>query len=453
VNVSNPAEALVGAVLNGRFRLVRLLGEGGMGAVYEAEGMRGEGKWAVKMLHPEFISEEQILNRFIAEAQATRSLKHPNITQVFESATAEDGTPYLVMELLQGIPVSHYLDQGSTIPPQHAVPIIYGVLQALAAAHAQRIVHRDLKPDNLFLVRDARGASHVKVLDFGIAKVMDVAGGMGSKTRTGVLLGTPGYMSPEQIKNSKGVDPRSDLWSVGVIFYEMLTGKQPFPADNEFARLTSVLTEEVKPIEQVMPQLAAWGTFFQRSLAKDPAHRFQTADEMAHALTTVAHGGSIQAATPAAQPTPTRGGQHGTLPVMPLSATTPSAGHSPSAVPSSPAMSRQPEQSSASRQYQVASWQPAQPSSQAMPMHPSAQMSGGASMPALSGAVSGPNAAVPTHVSAQKPPGTPTLSGSETTVDVVEPAPLTRGAAWWVVGVVACVSFGLGLAVGLLSAG
>src|SRR5690349_2923534 len=116
------------------------------------------------------------------------------------------------------------------------------------------------------------------MLDFGIAKVMDAAGGMGNKTRTGVLLGTPGYMSPEQIKNSKGVDARTDLWSVGIIFYELLSGKTPFPADNEFARLTSVLSEEIKPIEHVAPHLAAWSPFFLRALAKDPGRRFQTAD-------------------------------------------------------------------------------------------------------------------------------------------------------------------------------
>src|SRR5262245_58292483 len=153
----------------------------------------------MKMLHAEFVKEEQILQRFFAEAEACKSLVHPNIARVEASATAEDGTPYLVMELLLGIALSVYLDQGQPIPPHQTAPIIHGVLSALSLAHAQRIVHRDLKPDNLFLVRDARGAYQVKVLDFGIAKVMDAAGGMGSKTRTGVLLGTPGYMSPEQI--------------------------------------------------------------------------------------------------------------------------------------------------------------------------------------------------------------------------------------------------------------
>src|SRR5262245_49158869 len=271
-----------------------------MGAVYEADGVRGEGKRAIKMLHPEFVKEEQILQRFFAEAQACRSLQHPNIAQVFDSATAEDGTPYLVMELLTGIPLATYLDQGNPIPPPQAAPIIHGVLQALVVAHGQRIVHRDLKPDNLFLVRDPSGAYVVKVLDFGIAKVMDAAGGMGSKTRTGVLLGTPGYMSPEQIRNSKSVDPRSDLWSVGIIFYELLTAHKPFQAENEFARLTAVLTEEVRPIEQVMPALAPWSAFFRRALAKNPADRFQSAEEMGRALQAVTmQPSAVGAAAPA----------------------------------------------------------------------------------------------------------------------------------------------------------
>src|SRR6185437_803211 len=162
-----------------------------------------------------------------------------------------------------------YVDQGQALPPAQAVHIAHGMLQALGAAHARSIIHRDIKPDNLFLVRDQTGNFNVKVLDFGIAKVMDVAGGMGQKTRTGVLLGTPGYMSPEQIKNSKAVDARSDLWAVGIIFYEMLTLQLPFVAENEFARLTAVLTDDPTPIEVTMPQLASWSAFFRRALARE----------------------------------------------------------------------------------------------------------------------------------------------------------------------------------------
>ncbi|KYF88803.1 hypothetical protein BE20_21985 [Sorangium cellulosum] len=138
----------MGAVLNGRFRIVRLLGEGGMGAVYEADGLRGEGKRAIKVLHPEFTQEEQVLQRFFAEAEATKGFVHQNIASVFEAARAEDGTPYLVMELLQGVPLAAYIDTGNPIPPAQAVPIIHEVLQALMAAHSHRVIHRDLKPEN-----------------------------------------------------------------------------------------------------------------------------------------------------------------------------------------------------------------------------------------------------------------------------------------------------------------
>ncbi len=293
---SNAAQQLVGAVFNGRWRLARLVGEGGMGAVYEAQSLRGEGVRAVKVLHPEFTNEEQVLSRFFAEAQAAGMLKHPNVAQVFESARAEDGTPYLVMEFLSGMPLSGLMKPGQPMPPQQAAPIVYGVLQALALAHPRGVVHRDLKPDNLFLVPDGHGNHVVKVLDFGIAKVMDAAGGMGSKTKTGILLGTPGYMSPEQIKNSKGVDARSDLWSVGIILYEMLTGREAFPADNEFTRLTLVLTQDITPIAQANPQLAGFSAFFQRALSKDPAGRFQTAQEMAQALMATVESGKSQSA-------------------------------------------------------------------------------------------------------------------------------------------------------------
>jgi eukaryotic-like serine/threonine-protein kinase len=409
VSYVSPAQQLVGAVLNTRWRLLRLLGEGGMGAVFEAEGTRGEGKRAIKLLHQEFVKEQQILARFFAEAQATRNLQHPNIAHVFDAATAEDGTPYLVMELLVGVPVSAYMEKGKGVPVQQAAPLIHGVLQALALAHSQRVVHRDLKPDNLFLVRDARGGLTVKVLDFGIAKVMDAAGGMGSKTRTGVLLGTPGYMSPEQIKNSKGVDPRSDLWSVGVIYYEMLTGGAPFPADNEFARLTAVLTEEVKPIERVNPALASWQPFFLRALAKDATKRFQSADEMAAAVVAIARSGAATSEWQA---------------VSAGTATTPHAG---AAVPPS-----KPNPT-------IASVPPPASTGTTAPMHPRGPKPAGA--------------AVATQQSALKPVGTPTISSGVVPVEVVDAPPERGGAAWWVVGVVAFICLGLGFAAGFLFGG
>jgi serine/threonine-protein kinase len=274
----------VGAVLNGRWRLMRLIGEGGLAAVYEADGLAGQGRRAIKLLHPQFQTQRAVVERFYAEAQACYSLRHPHIAGVDEYAYAEDGSPYIVMELLEGQSLDDYLRSHPPMTPDMAAPLIVGVLQALSVAHAAGIVHRDLKPPNLFLVNDVNGRPLLKVLDFGIAKVMDLAGGLGSKTRTGALLGTPGYMSPEQIKNAKGVDPRSDLWSLGVVLYEMLTHQHPFGSDDQMARMVAILRDPSKPIAQVAPQLAGWEPFFQRALARDPAQRFQSAEEMAARL-------------------------------------------------------------------------------------------------------------------------------------------------------------------------
>ena len=280
----SPAEKLVGATLNRRFRLVRLLGEGGMGAVYEADGVQGEGKRAVKMLHEEFTRIPEVRDRFLQEVIATKNLVHPNVVPILESAVAEDGSPYLVMELLRGQSLGDKLDGGVVVPVPEAWRITSQILAALSAAHAQRVVHRDLKPDNVFVAKDPGGNEVVKILDFGIAKVMDAAGGMGNKTRTGALIGTPGYMSPEQIKSAKNVDPRSDLWSVATILYQMLTGTLPFEADNDFTRLTAVIVGHPTPITIYAPHLERFTPFFDRALEKHPDKRFQTADEMAQVL-------------------------------------------------------------------------------------------------------------------------------------------------------------------------
>ncbi|MDI1482470.1 serine/threonine-protein kinase [Polyangium sp. y55x31] len=284
MTTSSPAEKLVGATLNRRFRLVRLLGEGGMGAVYEAESVQGEGKRAVKLLHEEFTRIPEVRDRFLAEVTATKNLVHPNVVPILESAVAEDGSPYLVMELLRGQSLGDKLDGGVIVPVPEAYRITSQILAALSAAHAQRVVHRDLKPDNVFVAKDPGGNEVVKILDFGIAKVMDAAGGMGNKTRTGALIGTPGYMSPEQIKSAKNVDPRSDLWSVATILYQMLTGQLPFDADNDFTRLTAVIVGHPTPITVFAPHLDRFTSFFDRALEKDPNKRFQSADEMAQVL-------------------------------------------------------------------------------------------------------------------------------------------------------------------------
>src|SRR5262245_50689813 len=280
-----PSQAMVGAVLSARYRLLRLLGEGGMGAVFEAQDLMGQGRYAIKVLHPEYASEEAVLVRLYAEAEAMSRLLHPNIARCFGYAQAEDRSPYLILELLEGSSLTSYLKPGLAYEPHYAVPIVRGILAALGEAHRLGIVHRDIKPDNVYLVPNPAGPPAVKVLDFGIAKVMDAAGGMMSKTRTGMLLGTPAYMSPEQIRDAKMVDHRADLWSVGVLFYELLTGREAFAAPNELAKLTTILTGEPLPVDQGRPALAPWRPFFARALARDLERRFASAAQMDEAVT------------------------------------------------------------------------------------------------------------------------------------------------------------------------
>ena len=278
-----PANALVGAILSRRFRLVAPLGEGGMGVVFVAEPVAGGARVAIKLLRPEFLEEPNVLERFLEEAHTSMRIQHPNVLRVFEAAKAEDGTPYIVMELLDGNTLSTFTRAGEKIPPAAAVPILQGILAGLGAAHAQGIVHRDLKPENVFLVQGAGGGGgyQVKILDFGIAKVMDAAGGMGNRTRTGMLLGTPAYMSPEQVRSAKDTDARTDLWAAGVLFYQVLNGRQAFVAPTEFARLAQILGAAPEPLE---PEVAGFAPFFERALQKDRNLRFQTAQEMSQAL-------------------------------------------------------------------------------------------------------------------------------------------------------------------------
>jgi eukaryotic-like serine/threonine-protein kinase len=291
-------QSLVGAVLSRRFRLQQELGRGGMGAVYAAEPIDGGALVAIKILHAHFMGDVQVLQRFLEEGRTCMRLKHPNILHVHECNTAEDGSPYLVMDLLEGVPLSAYTRNGGRVSVAHAVPILHGMLAGLEAAHSQGVVHRDLKPGNVFLARDPEGLFAVKLLDFGIAKVMDIAGGMGNKTKTGMLLGTPAYMSPEQIKSAKDVDSRADLWSAGVMFYEMVTGRTAFPAPTEYARLSAVLQYNPEPVEAIDPQLSILSSFLERAMKKEKGERFQTAREMSAALQVAVAGAATDTRLP-----------------------------------------------------------------------------------------------------------------------------------------------------------
>src|SRR5580698_5186171 len=292
------ASRATGTVLSGRYRLTRKLGEGGMGEVYEAEPLAGGARVALKVLRGEFFADMHVRSRFVDEAKTCMRLVHPNIVRVTDCAQTDDGLPYLVMELLEGVPLGVYMRGGARVPVAQATPILQGILAGLGMAHANGIVHRDLKPDNVFLTREPGGRFVVKVLDFGIAKVMDAAGGMGSRTQTGMLLGTPAYMSPEQARNARDVDQRADLWSAGVLFYEMLTGRAAFPAPTEYARLAALLSSEPEPVQKIDPALAPLAGFFERALKKDRSERFSTASEMARALAAAVPGIGSRASGP-----------------------------------------------------------------------------------------------------------------------------------------------------------
>jgi serine/threonine protein kinase len=262
-----------------------------MGLVFVAETIPERNILAVKILKPEFQGDPDVVARFLDEARAAERFVHPNIVRIFGHGVSGDGTPYITMELLEGVPFNKYTKKGERTPIAQALPIMQGILSGLTAAHAAGVVHRDLKPANIFLSRNPQGVFEVKLLDFGIAKVMDAAGGMGSKTRTGMFLGTPAYMSPEQIKSPKNVDARTDLWAAGVMFYRMLTGEPPFSGQYEVDRLSAILTETQEPIERIDPALAPLSEFMTRALQKDRANRFQSAAEMAQALGQAAAGG------------------------------------------------------------------------------------------------------------------------------------------------------------------
>ncbi|MCS6898539.1 MAG: serine/threonine-protein kinase [Myxococcales bacterium] len=302
--VSSEASRMVGAVLCGRYRLERLLGEGGVGAVFAATYLPSGTCVAVKVLRPEFRTNNEVTRRFLDEAAITARLRHPGVVQIYEAGRAEDETPFLAMELLVGRPLSTALELSGALQVSFVVEVLRSAMEALDFAHRQGIVHRDLKPDNIFVVTGESGAPVLKIVDFGIAKVMDVAGGMGTRTHTGALLGTTTYMSPEQLLNSKAVDPRSDLWSMAIITYEMLTASEPFPAENPMEQINLVLSTPPTPIGQVKPELAPLQPFFDRALARDVNLRYQTAHEMLAALQACASAMSLPTFEPHSSPIP-----------------------------------------------------------------------------------------------------------------------------------------------------
>jgi serine/threonine-protein kinase len=276
VAASNQEEVarVVGTTLAGKYRIEKVLGQGGMGDVYLAENLQIGRKVAIKVLHADLAADEGALLRFRQEARASAAIRHPGIIDVLDMGQTEDGSQFIVEEFLEGEPLSSCFRLSGPMPPLRILPLICDVLDALAAAHDKGIVHRDLKPDNLFLVEQP--VPGVKILDFGISKFQGADNLVA--TRTGAVMGTPLYMSPEQARGAKEITHLTDIYAMGAILYEGLTGRPPFVGETYNEIIANVLLEPHQPIAQIRtdlsPELCA---VVDAMLAKDPAARPQHA--------------------------------------------------------------------------------------------------------------------------------------------------------------------------------
>jgi serine/threonine-protein kinase len=285
-----------GLVLQGKYRLVSLLGQGGMGSVWRAEDLQLQAPIAVKLMHAELAAHSDWGVRFEREARSAASLRSPHVVQVldFGVATGTD-LAYIAMELLDGESLRERLARTKTLAPLEAARLVSHIARALARAHEAGVVHRDLKPANVFLVKND-DALFAKVLDFGIAKWPRLALEQQLSTLTNRFLGTPHYMSPEQIESAKHVDFRADLWSVGVLAFECLTGKLPFESKHlpELAFLiTQGAAKRPSALASVPVGFDAW---FERATARRPEQRFSSARQMASELERLCTGGVLTGA-------------------------------------------------------------------------------------------------------------------------------------------------------------
>ncbi|MDP3214384.1 MAG: serine/threonine-protein kinase, partial [Deltaproteobacteria bacterium] len=275
----------VGAELGGRYRIVRLLGEGGMGAVYEAEHATVGRRVAIKVLHDHVARLADAVMRFSREARAAAEIGHPSIVEISDTGVYQ-GLPFLVMELLHGETLAERLSRPEPVSPAESCRIIGHVLSALASAHAKGIIHRDLKPENVYLVA-GEGRSPVKLLDFGISKFRRGGQTLQQTTQEGIPIGTPAYMAPEQWMGRKDIDGRADIFAVGVMLYELLTGCLPYEGANQSELFLEIVRgsnvpEAPSSLERELP--AALDRVVLRALDRDRDGRFPSAAEFLDAL-------------------------------------------------------------------------------------------------------------------------------------------------------------------------
>ncbi|WP_275939210.1 serine/threonine-protein kinase [Polyangium spumosum] len=274
----------VGQVIGDKYRVKALLGEGGMGAVYEAEHLAIGRIVAVKVLHPKHAQQADSVARLRHEARIAGSIGHPNICEIHDLGRLEDGTPYLVMERLVGETLDQRIKRDGALPERDVADVMHQVLSALTAAHGKGIIHRDLKPENVFLVRKPGTPPVAKLLDFGISKAIDEDTAT-DLTMPGIVMGTPYYMAPEQARGDRGLDHRVDLWAAGVILYEALSGRRPFVARNYNALLVQILTSKHRSLAEVRPNITrGLERVVDRALAKMREDRYQHAAEFQDGL-------------------------------------------------------------------------------------------------------------------------------------------------------------------------
>ena len=282
------AAQLLGRVVNDKYEVLSVLGVGGMGVVYKVRHLilQRRNLFALKILHPKISNDEHFRTRFLREVEVAMELTHENIIQIRDFGLTEENQLFFTMDYFRGQSLRALIRKEYRIPQDRAVGILRQLLKAMCEAYRQGIVHRDLKPDNILVERIAEGEDEVKILDFGIAKMLDAGDGSDQQTTRGGILGSPKYMSPEQVTGDP-VDHRSDLYSLGIIFFEMLTGKPPFAAKTARAMLTQHLSARVPSLEKACPgiQIASQlENLLQRLVAKDPNNRPPTSYDVLDVL-------------------------------------------------------------------------------------------------------------------------------------------------------------------------